>query len=621
MSTFKISATRLNPNGWRPFTVLIATLLLVGSFHLNAMAQQPATQPTQQPPGQPTNQQIQTLAVVNSQPISRQQIATESMRRFGEEVLESVINKQLIFAECQTRGILITEKDINDEIVHRARGFNMSDDAYIKLITSRRSIPINRFKNDIIWSELALRRLAATELEVSPEDISKRYEFEFGPKVQVREIVLKSREDAEAVLQQLQESPAEFARLAKEYSVNTNSASLGGLLPPIRRNAGLPAFEQAAFALQPGQISSIIQIENHFLILQCESIFPATELAADQVSEAQERIVDQLRNDKLAVAATELFKRLQETVRITNVMNDPELSQQLPGIAAMINETKISKLYLAEECIARFGNQMLDTEINRMILIQALQAKNMQVTQEDLNGEIARAAATYGYFGTNNQIDVDRWLKFVTQNDESKIDFYIEDEVWPSVALRKLVEASVSVDQEDLKKGFEANYGPRVETLAIVLSDNRQALKVWDMAKNNLSKEFFGKLANQYSVEPQSKNNHGVVPPIQMHGGRPQLEQEAFNLQTGELSKIVQAGDHWIILYCLGRTTPVVTDFEAVRDELQKHIFEKKLNLAMADEFQRLREVAQIDNFLAGTSQAGKKAATAAVPTDPRTIR
>lgn len=606
MKTNRIKSILLRSASW------LLAIVMLGGMTPTVSAQQQNTAPDHQnPPGQVAGEQIQTLAVVNGKPISRQQIANECLRRFGSEVLQSVINKQLVYAECQRRGIAITEKDVNDEIAKQAEKFKMSDQRYIELITTRRNIPVDRYKNDIVWSELALRKLAASELTTDQNEIQKVLDSKFGPKVQVREIVLTSAQDAQNVLQQARANPQDFTRLAKEYSTNTNSASMGGLLPmPIRRHSGLPVYEQAAFSLQPGQISDIFQVEDRFIILQCERIYDAMELTPEQLSLATDEVVDQLRNEKLAAAAAQLFKQLQNQVQITNVLNDPELSQQMPGIAAMVDETKISKRFLAEECIARYGIQMLDTEINRTILIQALQQRNLQVTQEDLNNEMARAAAAYGYFAAGGDVDMDRWLQYVTQNDQSKIDFYIEDEVWPSVALRKLVEATVTVTEEDLKKGFEANFGPRVETLAIVLSDNRQALKVWDMAKKNLSKDFFGQLANQYSVEPMSRNNFGQVPPIQMHGGRPQLEQEAFKLQTGELSKIVQAGEHWIILYCLGRTTPRVTDFQAVREELHKNIFEKKLEVAMADEFGRLRKESQIDNFLAGTSQAGKSAAS-----------
>jgi len=65
-------------------------------------------------------------------------------------------------------------------------------------------------------------------------------------------------------------------------------------------------------------------------------------------------------------------------------------------------------------------------------------------------------------------------------------------------------------------------------------------------------------------------------------------------------------GDKYIILRCLGRTQPIVKEFDAVKDELYRDIQEKKLRLAMAKEFDRLKDSSQIDNFLAGTSQAGK---------------
>jgi hypothetical protein len=64
----------------------------------------------------------------------------------------------------------------------------------------------------------------------------------------------------------------------------------------------------------------------------------------------------------------------------------------------------------------------------------------------------------------------------------------------------------------------------------------------------------------------------------------------------------------------------VQTDFNAVRGELTKDIQEKKLRLLMTKEFDRLREVAQVDNFLAGTSQSGRStaAASAGGPQSPR---
>jgi hypothetical protein len=185
----------------------------------------------------------------------------------------------------------------------------------------------------------------------------------------------------------------------------------------------------------------------------------------------------------------------------------------------------------------------------------------------------------------------------------------VDDAVWPSVALKKLVGGDVQVTDEDLQKGFEANFGERVEVLAIVLGDQRQAQTVWEMARDNPTEQFFSQLAKQYSIEPVSQANGGAVPPIRKHGGQPKLEDEAFRLKAGDLSAIVNIAGKSIIMRCLGRTQPEVTDFNLVRDELYKDIHEKKLRLAMANQFDQLVESAQIDNFLAGTSQIGKRVA------------
>jgi hypothetical protein len=166
------------------------------------------------------------------------------------------------------------------------------------------------------------------------------------------------------------------------------------------------------------------------------------------------------------------------------------------------------------------------------------------------------------------------------------------------VALKKLVEGQVEVTEQDLRDGFESAYGPRVEVLAIVLSDQRSAQKVWEMARDNPTEIFFGKLAEQYSVEPVSSSNQGKVPPIRKHGGQPAVEKEAFGLKPGELSGIIATGGKYLILRCQGFTEPVVTDPAAVREELLRDLTESKTTRLMADRFDKLLASSEIDNFL-----------------------
>lgn len=602
-------------------------LLLVGCGSEFAWSQAPAKQQPAPAANQQQNQnvnavpaalqpeqQMPTLAIVNGEPITRQQIANECMKRFGEEVLESLVSKYLVYMECQKRGILITEKDVNDEIIAKAKAVGMSGEYWIKMICEQRKITEDRVKNDIIWMQMALRKLAEKEIEVSNDDIQKRMEFEYGSKVRVREIVLNTAEEAERIRAEAIARPSDFGNLAKQYSKNPVSQALKGLIPPIARHTTEPEFEKVIFAMQPGQISEVLKFnDKQFVVLKCEEIFPAVELPPDQISMIEERMVKEISDAKLADAATNLFKRLQETTKVVNVVNDPELSQKYPGVAAMVgDQLQIKTLELAEECIVRFGRDVLDSEVDRTLLLQALKAANKQVTQDEINNEIRRAAEAFGYRKADGSIDLQAWLTFVTDGNLKKVDFYVADEVWKSVALKQLVSSRVSVTDEDLQKGFEANYGPRVECLAIMLRDQRTALKVWQMASAKPTEDYFGQLAKQYSIEPASQNNNGQVPPIQRHSGRPELEEEAFSLKAGEISKVVQVGQYYIILYCQGLTQPAVTEFAAVKDYLHQDILEKKTRLAMEDEFLSLRGDAQIDNFLAGTSQTGKAMRAAA---------
>ncbi|MEM7454854.1 MAG: peptidylprolyl isomerase [Planctomycetota bacterium] len=565
-------------------------------------------------------QQMETLAVVNGQPISRQQVANECLRRFGENVLEDIVNKQLVLNECRRRNVVITEQDVIEDIRATAARFGLSADRYMNEIARNRGVAPEKLRNEH-WHRLATRRLAEQDLTVTQEEIAKQMEFEFGESIQVREIAVNTRQEAEQILQEARANPADFERLAKVHSVDMNSASMGGMLPPVRRHSGFPQLEDVAFAMQPGEVSDIIQLEDKFIILKCETIRPAMVLTPEQETQVREELISTISENKLKEAAIDLFMDLQQRVNIVNVMNDEQLSREMPGVAAMVDQTRITRQMVAEECIARFGRDMLETEIMRTLMIQELRKANMQVSSEDINHEIARVAAQYGFLKSDGSPDINGWVAFTTRDDPSKEPFYLEDEVWPSVAMRMLVEDSVTVTDEDLQKSFESNFGPRVEVLVVMLSDQRTALKVWRMATANPDREYFGQLAGEYSIDPTSQMNYGEVPPIRRHGGSSELENEAFALQPGEISRVVQAGQHWVIMYCKGQTTPRITDFEVVRDELYADIFEKKVRIATAERYYQVRESAQIDNFLAGTSQTGQDAVRAAQQQSPNANR
>lgn len=86
--------------------------------------------------------------------------------------------------------------------------------------------------------------------------------------VHARHIVVASRDQAQELLDQL-EAGADFADLAATYSLDLSTRLAGGDLSWFPRGyLTMPLVEEAAFNLQPGEISGIIESELGFHIVQ-----------------------------------------------------------------------------------------------------------------------------------------------------------------------------------------------------------------------------------------------------------------------------------------------------------------------------------------------------------------
>lgn len=551
---------------------------------------------------------LKVVAQVNGENITRNQLAQACLDRYGKETLEGYLNKRLIKQACEKHQIVITEELLDKEIERMAKKFGMSVDRWLTMLQQERNIAPDQYRNEHMWINLALRQLASQEIEVTPEQLAKAFESEFGPKVKVRLIAHSNLATITELRKQALANSDEFGALAKEHSEDQASASARGLIPPIGKHVGDASLEAEAFSLKEGDISQLVKIANQYILMKCEKRIPSTYIAPQFKADAEARLRDQIRERNLESAAGSIFQRLQAEAKIQSVYKDASLKESHPGVVAILNGQQITVRELAEECITRYGIDVLQGEINRMLLTQALTNQNKEVSQEDILSEIKRAADSRGYIDDQGKPDVQTWLEAITSKDNVTVDIYVKDAVWPTVALKQLVSDQVQITEDDLQKGFESNYGKRVEVMAIVLNTQRQANMVWDLANNNSTDYFFGQLAEQYSIEPVSRANQGKVPPIRKNGGQPVVEEEAFRLKKGELSGIVAVGGKYIIMRCTGHTVPVVESIDDVKEELVDYLSERKVHSAMNVTFDQIRQRADVINFLRPIIPAGASA-------------
>ena len=132
--------------------------------------------------------------------------------------------------------------------------------------------------------------------------------------------VARAKEKAEELLKQLQEEGADFAELAQRNSDHSDTRYDGGDLGFLARGEVDeegepkldPALEEAAFALQEGEMSTIVQTESAFHILKAEhvvDVYGEREIQLRRIDIAVTPSDDT--KDALRLLADEMLKRAQ----------------------------------------------------------------------------------------------------------------------------------------------------------------------------------------------------------------------------------------------------------------------------------------------------------------------
>ncbi len=315
----------------------------------------------------PGAQTPQIVATVNTQRILRDQLAHQCRRVYGQEVLETIVNKRLIMEECKRRGISVTRAEVDAEIQRMAKRFNIPVDQWLKLLKQERNIAPAQYANDIIWPTLALRKLAGERLSITRDELVKEFESDYGEAVRVRLIAVGDLEKAKKLQAQAAANPKEFGSLAKNFSEDAPSASLKGIIQPIRKHGPEKSIEDAVFNMADGEVSPVIHAGGQYVILKREELIPAQKVSFET---AKPRLEEILRDRKMRAVAQGVFRQLQNLATIENVWNDPAKRQRMPGVAATVNGSPITIRQLDEECIARHGRSVLEGMITREILDQ-----------------------------------------------------------------------------------------------------------------------------------------------------------------------------------------------------------------------------------------------------------
>ncbi|MDD5059078.1 MAG: SurA N-terminal domain-containing protein [Sideroxydans sp.] len=142
---------------------------------------------------------------------------------------------------------------------------------------------------------------------------------------------------AEQVLQQVKQSPGNFAALAKQYSQDPGSATRGGDLGMFGRGAMVKPFEESVFSLKVGEVSGLVQSDFGYHIIKLLAVKPAKVQALNEVrGVVEQRLKSQHASDKFA----ELAEKFNNTVY--------EQSDSLKPAAELVNASVQRGVWLSK---------------------------------------------------------------------------------------------------------------------------------------------------------------------------------------------------------------------------------------------------------------------------------
>lgn len=165
---------------------------------------------------------------------------------------------------------------------------------------------------------------ARAKTTVPPAEVERAYseniqQYSTPEQIRASHILLKTegkdeaavRARAEELLKQAK-GGADFAELAKANSEDDSNAANGGDLDYFGRGRMVPEFEQAAFAMEPGQISDLVKTQYGFHIIKLTDKKAGSTRKLDEV---RAQITDQLSYERAQKQVTDTADRLEAQIR------------------------------------------------------------------------------------------------------------------------------------------------------------------------------------------------------------------------------------------------------------------------------------------------------------------
>lgn len=265
----------------------------------------------------------EAVATIDGEAITANEVYQLMLDTVGPQAVEQLILEKLVGREAAKQNIVVTEADIDAELDKIKADY--ADEATFLSMLEMYGYTLDKLK-DQLESQILLTKLIEPEIEVTDEEMQEYYDanqaqFVTTPgEVKASHILVDTKEEADSLLAELK-AGADFAELAKEHSKDPGSAEQGGDLGFFGRGEMVPAFENAAFALEIGELSEVVESDYGFHIIK---VTDKKEEVVKPFEESKEEVRELLFRQKVQERSSSYLEELKTAAKIENALDTGE---------------------------------------------------------------------------------------------------------------------------------------------------------------------------------------------------------------------------------------------------------------------------------------------------------
>lgn len=202
-----------------------------------------------------------------------------------ESIIEKIIMERIVEKESKALNIEVTQEEIDAELNSYTVAMNGEEDfnKFLESNNMTKEFFIENLRKEILLEkhkEYIMKDLEVTEKET--EKYFEEYEEDLVV-VKASHILVKTEEEGKAILERLN-SGEDFAKVAEEASIDQASATQGGDLGYFAKGQMIAEFENAAFALNVGEVSDLVKTEVGYHIIKLADKKDTYDALKDDIS-------------------------------------------------------------------------------------------------------------------------------------------------------------------------------------------------------------------------------------------------------------------------------------------------------------------------------------------------